>query len=368
MSSFGDGFILDNLPRMHLTPEVDVESDSPEAFTERILQARLLAMWACIKKSQGEGDSTPYDPAQAQQLHDWLHRDFVDTLPPAFSITNPDYKWDERLRHLPKQRQLIRATVGESICHLFRPLLLLDAANVRTMPMHKQVLLGSQTNGLAVAAFSILDASTKLHTLMGAVHTRLPAVIIYPFEAAVTLALLCIKDLIPRESDMGVVHLPPDLKARANRSSPGTDSSSLKDMAANAQGEARQGQPVYREACIAAVEETLNCLQALAVTSVLAEGAAQNLARLLSTIRSMPKNGPVGDIGTGDAALLPLPRTSLTQPHSFLEDVSDLSLSNWLSGASVLHVVGTSDTTADDWISFELSDPWSMAQDGILGD
>ncbi|KGO67592.1 Transcription factor, fungi [Penicillium italicum] len=374
VSAFGDSFNMDNLPRMHLTPEVDSESDAPEAFTERILQARLMAMWSCIKKSQGE-DGTPYDPTQAQELHDWLQKDFVDTLPPAFSLTNPDCKWDERLRHLPKQRQLMRATVGESICHLFRPLLLLDAAHVRTMPIYKQVLLDSQTNALALAAFSILDASTKLHNLMGAMHTRLPAVVIYPFEAAVTLALICIKDLVPRESDIGVTGLQPDLKARANSTSTGT-ASSMEDVVATTQGGAPQSQPVYREACVAAVEETLNCLQALAEISVLAEGAAQNLALLLSTIHGMPKNGAVGGIGTGGAALLPSPRVSLGQSHPLFAHDSDLSLSTWLSASSGLHTVSTAETTTDtlgdDWVSFELSslnDPWNtVVQDGFLGD
>ncbi|KAM3426658.1 hypothetical protein NHJ13734_009332 [Beauveria thailandica] len=363
---FCNFFNMGNLPRMHLTPEVESESDAPEAFTERILQARLIAMWSCIKKSQGE-DGASYDPTQAQELHDWLQKDFVETLPPAFSLTNPDCKWDERLRHLPKQRQLICATVGESICHLFRPLLRFDAAHVRAMPIYKQVLLQSQATALALAAFSILDASTKLHGLMGAMHTRLPAVVIYPFEAAVTLALLCIKDLVPREADIGVPGVQQDLKIPTNSASTGT-ASPREDMTAATQGRLPQGPSVCYETCVAAVEETLNRLQTLSEISVLAEGAAHSLARLLSTIKNMPKSGVVDSINIASTDMAPSSKASLEQSQHLFASDSDMSLSTWLSASPGLHTISTADTTVDtlasEWPSFELSpldDMWNAA-------
>ncbi|TQV90376.1 trascription factor [Cordyceps javanica] len=374
VSSFGDSFNMGNLPRMHLTPEVESESDAPEAFTERILQARLMAMWSCIKKSQGE-DGTLYDPTQAQELHDWLQKDFVETLPPAFSLTNPDCKWDERLRHLPKQRQLIRATVGESICHLFRPLLRLGITDVRAMPIYKQVLLQSQATALTLAAFSILDASNKLHSLMGAMHTRLPAVVIYPFEAAVTLALLCIKDLVPREADVGVPGVQQNLKIRTNSVSTVT-ASSTEVLAATVQERLLQGQPVCYETCVAAVEETLNCLQKLSEISVLADGATESLSRLLSTIKNMSKNGVVDSINIASTDIAPSSKASLEQSQHVFASDSDMSLLTWVSASPGLHTISTADTTVDtlasEWPPFALSplnDMWDPAvQDGLLSD
>ncbi|KAK2593331.1 hypothetical protein QQS21_008974 [Conoideocrella luteorostrata] len=97
VSSFTDGFDLGTLPRMNLTTEVDCNSGAPELFTERILQARLIAIWEDIKRSLS--DKMQYDPATAQEMHDWLQRDFVETLPPPFAL-KPDYRWDKKLRQL----------------------------------------------------------------------------------------------------------------------------------------------------------------------------------------------------------------------------------------------------------------------------
>lgn len=356
---------MDNIPRMHFTSGADSESDAPEAFTERILQTRLMLIWSRIKKSQAESGPA-YNPTKAQELHSWFQKDYVDTLPPAFSFTNPDYRWDEKVRHLPKQRQLIRATIGESICHLFRPLLLLSAPQVQAMPVGEQALLTAQTKDLAAAAFCILDASTKLHDMVGAMHTRLPAVVVYRFEAAVTLALICIKDLVAEESRDARSDPYSNLKTVPNSTS--TYAAPLEeDVVTAGQRMTTQPRPVSRRACITAVEESLCHLKHLSQISELAVRAVQSLERLLSKIHNLSERcSDAEDESTRDATLLSSTSGSMEESSLFFAFDPDMNLSQWLPEISGLNSTTEAriDTVGvDETVPLDLSlanDPWGI--------
>jgi hypothetical protein len=175
---------------MHLVPDsehINVDSDTPEMFTERLMQVQLGRFW----RSFGSRRNPEYDPTQAEQRYEKFCAEYLPSLPPAFAF-NPDTKWDKQLPKLAMQRQLLYITIFDSICWNFRPLLLLRQSQISSLAPYKQVLLQSQKRVLAIAALKELEAISALHSMFNGCHTRFGAIIFNTFEASVLVLTLCI--------------------------------------------------------------------------------------------------------------------------------------------------------------------------------
>lgn len=178
--------VADALPRLRLAPDIGTDPNSPDIFTERLMQVQLGRFW----RSFGPRRKIDYDPLEGEQRYDRFCAEYLPTLSPALAL-EPDTQWDADLPKLPMQRQLLHIAIFDSICWSFRPLLLLKSAQIARLAPYKQVLLQSQKRRLALAALKVLEAVTSLHTMFGGSHTRFAAIIFNTFEAAVLLLGLC---------------------------------------------------------------------------------------------------------------------------------------------------------------------------------
>ncbi|KAL9033206.1 MAG: hypothetical protein Q9180_006069, partial [Flavoplaca navasiana] len=132
------------------------ESDAPEPFTERLLQARLADFWQGI----GSMQAADYDMVVAEERYDKFCSEYISQLPPAFTLVDADKRWDKRLPKLPMQRLLLHVAIFDTLYWNFRPLLLrhdLERVGSLSLPTYKRVLLGSQEKALAVAALRAID-------------------------------------------------------------------------------------------------------------------------------------------------------------------------------------------------------------------
>ncbi|RYP51842.1 hypothetical protein DL768_002918 [Monosporascus sp. mg162] len=328
-----NGFNLESLPRMHLTPGIDRDSDAPEGFTERLLQARLVAFWKDTKVEQSAG--IDFHPTIAQERYERFKSEFLCTLPPAFSL-QPNLEWDEQLPKLPLQRQLLYIAIFESICQNFRPLLLLEPDRLRALPAYKQVLLSTQSKVLAIAALKVLDAVSALHAMLDSTYTRFPAVLFHTFEAAVLLLCLCIKDLLPGN------HVEESAQLRALDIAHVSAGGVLVDNPAPDSGRTPDID-VSREQCILAAETALGRLQVLAEVSSMAEAGARCLSQLLQKA-----------VGTSTTSIF---RTAPPTPSSSRESAGQDPI---LSVASVSCPVSefsgadfTTDCGTPEWLAFD---------------
>jgi hypothetical protein len=276
----------DNLPRMHLTPILD-DNSAPEAFSERVLQARLAGSWRQFPSSS----NAEYDATAAEERYEQFCSDFLSTLPAAFAL-DPSEQWDEHSRRLPLQRQILHIAIYESLCQNYRRLLFCGTTQLQALPAYKQVLLSSQKKALAVAALKVLDEISKLHAKLGGPHTRFPGIILPTFEAAVVLVGVCEDSEFPASSIGGPLH--------THKIDPlGT------------------GIPyLSRERCIQATRDALTRLNTLAEVSTMAEEGANALAYLLNGIDSpnSPNTVPHMSGLNADSAASPLSIANLIQP------------------------------------------------------
>ncbi|KAI0864624.1 hypothetical protein F4860DRAFT_501254 [Xylaria cubensis] len=185
-SLFPDHLKAGNLPQMHLVPEAEYSADAPDAFTERVLQVKLVDFW----KRQSLTTGLDYDVLAAQERYDKFVAEFLPTLPSVFFL-EPDKRWDSRLPKLGLQRLIVHMAIFDSLCYNFRSVLLQTPSQIELLPGYKQVLLSSHKKALASAALKVLECSSVLHDMMGGPHNRYPGTIIPTFEAAVPLLWLC---------------------------------------------------------------------------------------------------------------------------------------------------------------------------------
>jgi hypothetical protein len=242
---------------MHLAPNID-DVDVPEGFSERLIQVRLANFWRNFNLSQG----AEYDVTVAEERYEKFCTEFLATLPPVFAL-KPNEEWDDRLRMLPRQRQILHISIFDSLCYNFRPVLLLEPSHVQGLPTYKKVLLSSQRKSLAVAALNVLDGVPKLHSMLGRSHTRFAGIIFPTFEAAVLLVGLC----------MDV-----DFPSKDEDSPPST-------LAVDPLGAGRAH--VTRVRCAQAIYDALARLRMLGEVSNMAAVGARTLARLLGNVPSL---------------------------------------------------------------------------------
>jgi hypothetical protein len=241
---------------MHLGPNVNDEN-APEGFSERLTQARLANFWRIVVPSQSE----VYDVMAAEERYEKFFSEFLANLPPVFAL-EPSEEWDERLQKLPLQRQILHVAIFDSVCHNFRPVLLLENSLLQSLPIYKQVLAASQRRALAAAALKMLDGVSKLHALLGRSYTRLAAIIMPTFEAGVVLVSLLMDVQFP-DSNLG-------------------DDTSLRTLDVDPLAWAKAH--LTRERCRRATQEALARLEMLAEVSNMAKVGASTLARLVAKI------------------------------------------------------------------------------------
>ena len=252
-----------NWPQMHLGVVGDgngAELASWDAFTERLLQARLADFWRRIGPMAG----AEYDMMVAEERYEQFCHDYLAELPPAFAL-EPNEAWDKRLTKLPLQRQLLHIAIYDSLCWNFRPLLL-RLPHEQTLPAYKRMLLDSQRKALVVAALHVLEGVSQLHAMLGGCHTRFAGLVFSTFEAAVLLVYLCMDPLFPPQDD------PPSDTKPSNK-----DPDPLRAGMRN----------VTRDGCIEAVQGALDRLRMLADVSNMADVGASTLTQLLSKASTM---------------------------------------------------------------------------------
>ena len=292
------------MPQMHLVPDVD-DTDAPEEFTERVLQARLAGFW----RSFGSRKGAEYDVIVAEKRYESFCTEFLSTLPSAFALqSNKD--WDERLPTLPLQRQVLHITIFDSICHNFRPAVLQDASHIQSLPHYKRVLLSSQRKALAVAALNVLKNVFALHAMMGSSHTRFVGIIFPTFESAVLLVYLCLDQNFPGER--GDNH--PSV-INADPLATGTIS-------------------LARNECMQAAGEALERLRKLAEVSDMAEVGARILAQVIgkatrSPVVAQATGTPTQVAEAWTSVQLPDDLTLDSLPDIFAAAASDFSNASW---------------------------------------
>jgi hypothetical protein len=283
-----------NLPRMHLVPILD-DNSAPEAFSERLLQARLAGFWRQFPSSS----NAEYDITAAEARYEQFCSEFLSTLPAAFAL-DPSEQWDEHSRRLPLRRQILHTAIYESLCQNYRRLLFCGTAQVQALPAYKQVLLSSQKKALAVAALKVLDETLKLHAGLGGSHTRFPGIIMPTFEAAVVLVGVCEDSEFPTSSVCGPLH--------THEVDP-----------------LGSGIPyLSRERCIQATRDALTRLNTLAEVSTMAEEGTNALSCLLNgrdTPNSVNTVPHMPDLNA-DSAASPLSIANLIQPPQPPSDAS----------------------------------------------
>jgi hypothetical protein len=283
-----------NLPRMHLAPNLD-DDNAPEAFSERLLQARLAGFWQRFPPTL----NAEYDVTAAEERYEQFCSEFLATLPAVFAL-EPSDQWDEQLRRLPIQRQILHIAIFESLCQNYRRLLFCGTTQVQDLPAYKQVLLLSQKKALAVAALKVLEEVSKLHAKLGGSHTRFPGIVLPTFEAAVLLISVCEDAEFPASSVDGPFHT-----QRLDPLGSGT-------------------RYLSRKRCVQATRDALARLRTLAEVSTMAEEGANALFRLLKyeNTSSSPKNVPHMFSLSAECAASPLSSANMTQPQQPTSDTS----------------------------------------------
>lgn len=235
-----------------------------DAFTERLLQARLADFWRRIVPTTG----AEYDMMVAEERYEQFCREYLAELPPAFAL-QPNEAWDKRVTKLPLQRQLLHIAIYDSLCWNFRPLLL-RLPHEQTLPAYKRMLLDSQKKALVVAGLHVLEGVSRLHAMLGGCHTRFAGLVFSTFEAAVLLVYLCTDPLLFRHDDDDD---PPQPPAASDAKSGGKPPDPLR---------AGTRSSVSRDGCMEAVQGALDRLRMLANVSHMADVGASTLTQLLS--------------------------------------------------------------------------------------
>lgn len=177
--------MLHNLRPVTESGNSEIDTSAPDEFTERLMQVQLGRFW----RKFGPDRSVQYDPTQGEQRYERFCADYLPILPRAFAL-DPDTRWDKHRPKISMQRQLLHIAIFDSVCWNFRPLLLLTAAQIASLPPYKRVLIQSQKTRLSLAALKELEAVSNLHSMFGSSQIRFSAIIFNTFEAAVLLLCL----------------------------------------------------------------------------------------------------------------------------------------------------------------------------------
>ena len=160
----------------------------PHSFSERLLSIRLTKFWTSLDLCRAS--KPEYDAVVAQDNYERLQNEFAATFPAAFRFNNPDTQWDSEVPILPRQRCKLRIMIFVLTCHLFRPLLQLEHAQLKILPYYKRVLILIQRKYLVHAALNVLSGISDLRQLMDKGYKMKSFFLsFYTFEPAMILGL-----------------------------------------------------------------------------------------------------------------------------------------------------------------------------------
>ncbi|KAI1146899.1 hypothetical protein F4825DRAFT_466155 [Nemania diffusa] len=278
--------------------EAELAGDAPDLFTERLLQARLADFW----RDKNPVKSGEYDGMAAEEQYDNFRREYLQQLPPAFSLEDPDKSWDKMCPTLPLQRKLLHVAIYDALCWNFRPLLMRRPC---CLPAYKAVLLDSQKNCLAVAALRVMGCIKELHSLLGGCHTRQASIVVSTFEAGVLLIYLL--------SELDFLKVDPGGKQPHASTTP-TITTVVSNIPDPLQADSNH---VTRNACLQAVQGGLKRLKMLAEVSNRADLGANVMAQMLSKV---PETNKASKRTAGGITLLFWPAVTMTSPGPDVND------------------------------------------------
>ncbi|KAF2197162.1 hypothetical protein GQ43DRAFT_381618, partial [Delitschia confertaspora ATCC 74209] len=180
---------LVSFPQMRITSGAVISGQGqPDAFTERLLEAKLAKPWESAH-AQGTLRRDCYDICAVEEFQENIYKSYILSLPSEFSLHNEDTRWDLELPMLPRQRQMLRITIYASMCHLFQPLFQLDEERISSLPQYKKKFLISQKARLVQFAVPLLDAVFALHDLLGRQRMSMFSLSFFSYHAAVLLSM-----------------------------------------------------------------------------------------------------------------------------------------------------------------------------------
>lgn len=274
-----NGPATDNWPRTHHLAisnpaeegqtQPEGRASDPGPFTERILQARLADFWRnCNASTMRKQEDIEYDVMAAQDRYERFCTEFLTSLPPSFAVLQePDCSWDRRLPKLALQRQQLHIIMFVSVCANFRPLLMMQNAQLYRLPAYKRVLLVWQRQALAAAALCVLDRVKAMHTILGRSHSRFVGLVFPTFEAAILLGCLLLSADTHYGADELLVKISPP-------GAPGACGGPIQAAMVE----------LSRETCLGAAQGALGLLRMLSEVSSMAAAGADALSRLLDKV------------------------------------------------------------------------------------
>jgi hypothetical protein len=133
-----------NIPtdRLKKVPAARMELEKPTPMTERVLRLQLSRRFCEIRALEAEG-AVPRNPEKVKELHDFAIT-FRKSLPPFFRQSQPDTTWDEELRFLPIQRELISYMIHGFLMALHRPYIFTREYSERQVYNNSLAILDSQ--------------------------------------------------------------------------------------------------------------------------------------------------------------------------------------------------------------------------------
>lgn len=286
-------FCAQVLPSLHSLADWGSLGDVPEEFDQRLLLFRLAKFWNVTDPQQHHALGL-YDPVMVEERYERFCKEFLAILPTPFALNSAtDNLWKEKHPRLPFQRLLLHIAMFESLCHNFKPVLLLDANQIHCLQGYKQDLALVHIQTLARAAVKVLDAVSALHALNGTSYTHCSDVIFQTFEAAVIL--VCVTIMHPEAlSSCGTGQ---DNGSNAISRLRG-DAALLESM------EWKEGaKSSLLERCTQATQEAFSRLTMLAEVSVTAEIGALHLGRLIH--RSLSADNMTGSLAAAPMSMEP---------------------------------------------------------------
>ena len=271
-------------------------TDVPSQFTDVILNIKLSQymhsfMSAPAKKSER------LDPIAVRAHAQKFKEDFIDKLPPAFRLEDPDTIWDRDVPCLPMKRAWIHIVVYGVIEGMhkgfIKPLTPLDKdnqpdeSNSSVEGTHRTQLAAAHRKTLANACINALKSVVELHELMGGGSHRYFMLSISVIETSAVLGICLISDVSRRRQAVG---------SRSAEHAPSFDAE-------------------LRDRCQEAFQKGVMLLDLLAVRSPLAKKGVVLLRKLKSRIQGEDRADMVRELSCANDA------PCATQIQNYLEPV-----------------------------------------------
>ncbi|MCJ1377220.1 hypothetical protein MMC17_000312 [Xylographa soralifera] len=163
--------------------------DAPYGFCERVLQIKLTKLTSELLSSNGGKPSS--DPVTTES-HIRRLQEFIDLLPPAFGLVDPDRRWDTVHPAIERQREMLKISVYASICFFLRPFVMNSTSRRQTLTRAEGDLIAKHRLRLVNTIVALLDSVARLHDLMGGKQNRFFMLSFLTLEPAALLAVYLI--------------------------------------------------------------------------------------------------------------------------------------------------------------------------------